>query len=83
MRRSSAEDVQPAEPPPRLAGQGPGGEELAALVQRCEMAEVCVLKLGCRLLVQLGRVRRREEQYDGELVELHAPDANRGRRDAD
>ena len=69
---AGAEDVQSTESPPRLTRQRPGGEESATLVKRRQVAQVCVLKLGCRGLVQLRRIRRSEEQDDRELIELHA-----------
>ena len=68
---AGSEDVQPTESSPRLAGQRPGGQEAPALVKRCEMAKVRVLKLGSRRVVQLRCIRRREEQDDRELIELH------------
>ena len=68
---AGAEDVQPAEPPSRLSRQGPGCEELTALVQSRKVRKVGVLELGSGRVLQHRSVGRRQEQHDRELIELH------------
>jgi hypothetical protein len=68
---AGAEDVQPAEPPSRLSRQGPGCQELTALVQSRKVRKVRVLELGSGGVLQHRSVGRRQEQHDGELIELH------------
>ena len=41
-------------------------------MKRRQVAQVCVLKLGSRGLVQLRRAGQSEQQDDCELIELHA-----------
>jgi hypothetical protein len=66
------EEADPAQPPlhARVARRA-GGKELARLVQLCEEGEMPVLQLAGRLVVELGRVVRGEQEHHGEAVEFH------------
>jgi hypothetical protein len=68
---AGAEDVQPAEPPSRLSGQGPGRQKPTALVQIRKVRKVGVLELGSGRVLEQRSVGRRQEQHDRELSELH------------